>query len=143
MGHPEDEDHICSALVHMCGKVCIDIKYSSAGFSLRSCESSSPVPFKGSRCQVGRSIPARSVVVFLGRYIILYSTVSANWRYFYSDQDHETHSCDTRLCPSTCELCKRLCDEPHLHGLTQGTYHLCGSVPSPLLSVTVTEHRDE
>ncbi|KAI9511011.1 hypothetical protein F5148DRAFT_1274479 [Russula earlei] len=41
-------------------------------------------------------------------------------------EDHKTHSCDTRLCPSTCELCKRLCDESHLHGLTSGAHHLCG-----------------
>jgi hypothetical protein len=28
----------------------------------------------------------------------------------------------------TCDLCKRLCVQPHLHGLTPGTFHLCGSV---------------
>ncbi|KAI0250874.1 hypothetical protein BJV78DRAFT_526274 [Lactifluus subvellereus] len=43
-----------------------------------------------------------------------------------SDQEHKTHSCDTRLCPRMCELCKRLCDRPHLHGLTAGVHHLCG-----------------
>ena len=47
---------------------------------------------------------------------------------FCSDQDHETHSCDTRLCPATCELCTRLCDKPHLHGVERRAHHLCGSV---------------
>ncbi|KAH9056528.1 hypothetical protein EDB87DRAFT_1221631 [Lactarius vividus] len=40
-----------------------------------------------------------------------------NQSIFCSDQDHKIHSCDTRLCPATCELCKRLCSKPHLHGL--------------------------
>ncbi|KAH9026661.1 hypothetical protein EDB84DRAFT_1589144 [Lactarius hengduanensis] len=49
-----------------------------------------------------------------------------------SEQEHESHSCDTRLCPVTCELCKRLCDQPHLHGLTPGAHHLCGEAHSCL-----------
>jgi hypothetical protein len=52
---------------------------------------------------------------------------------FCSDRVHETHSCDTRLCPSTCELCMRLCGEPHLHGLARGVHHLCGLVVFPCL----------
>ena len=48
--------------------------------------------------------------------------------FFRSEQEHESHSCDTRLCPVTCELCKRLCVQPHLHGLTRSAHHLCGSV---------------
>lgn len=51
---------------------------------------------------------------------------------FRSEQEHESHSCDTRLCPVTCELCKRLCVQPHLHGLTPGAHHLCGSVKYPI-----------
>ena len=70
-------------------------------------------------------------------------TVPTNRSHVYSDQVHESHSCDTRLCPSTCELCKRLCDEPHLHGLTLGTHHLCGSVLSLSQKVIAAEYRDE
>ncbi|KAI9437151.1 hypothetical protein H4582DRAFT_2058133 [Lactarius indigo] len=44
-----------------------------------------------------------------------------------SDQEHDSHSCDLRLCLATCELCKRLCGQPHLHGLIRGAHHLCGS----------------
>ncbi|KAH9014402.1 hypothetical protein EDB85DRAFT_2295948 [Lactarius pseudohatsudake] len=47
-----------------------------------------------------------------------------------SDQDHEAHSCDTRLCPAACELCKRLCDKPHLHGVDPRAHHLCGETHS-------------
>ncbi|KAH9046371.1 hypothetical protein EDB83DRAFT_2295029 [Lactarius deliciosus] len=47
-----------------------------------------------------------------------------------SDQEHETHSCDTRLCPAACELCKRLCDKPHLHGVDPRAHHLCGEAHS-------------
>ncbi|KAI9434837.1 hypothetical protein H4582DRAFT_1855657 [Lactarius indigo] len=47
-----------------------------------------------------------------------------------SDQEHETHSCDTRLCPAACELCKRLCDKPHLHGVDPHAHHLCGCAHS-------------
>ena len=71
------------------------------------------------------------------------STTFTNWPHVYSDQVHDTHSCGTRLCPSTCELCKRVCDEPHLHGLTPGIHHLCGSVPSLVEKVIVTKYRDE
>ena len=47
---------------------------------------------------------------------------------FGSDQPHDVHSCDMRLCPVTCDLCRRLCTQPHLHGLVTGSFHLCGSV---------------
>jgi len=47
-----------------------------------------------------------------------------------SEQEHESHFCDTSLCPVTCELCKRRCDQPHLHGLTPGAHHLCGEAHS-------------
>ncbi|KAH9992107.1 hypothetical protein BJV77DRAFT_1003498 [Russula vinacea] len=51
-----------------------------------------------------------------------------------SDEDHDTHACDTRLCPVTCDLCKRLCVRPHLHGLADGDgrnmHHLCGEAHS-------------
>jgi len=43
-----------------------------------------------------------------------------------SDQPHDVHSCDMRLCPVTCDLCRRLCTQPHLHGLETGSFHLCG-----------------
>jgi len=76
-------------------------------------------------------------------FIFVRSTALTNCPHVYSDQVHDTHSCDTRLCPSTCELCKRLCDEPHLHGLTPGTHHLCGSVLSLGQKVIVAGYCNE
>ncbi|KAF8267054.1 hypothetical protein EI94DRAFT_1830340 [Lactarius quietus] len=43
------------------------------------------------------------------------------------EQEHESHSCGTLFCRVTCELCKRCCNRPHLHGLTPGAHHLCGT----------------
>lgn len=46
---------------------------------------------------------------------------------FPSDEIHEEHTCDIRMCPLTCELCKRLCvNDDHLHGLDDSALHLCG-----------------
>ena len=38
------------------------------------------------------------------------------------------HACEHRLCPVSCQLCKRLCSGEHLHGLDPDEYHLCGCV---------------
>ena len=68
-------------------------------------------------------------VVFLGMFRPRLSSVSnLTDGSFCSEQEHASHSCDTRLCPVACELCKRLCDQPHLHGLIPSAHHLCGSV---------------
>ncbi len=76
---------------------------------------------------MGSPSPVREAAVFLGMFRHRFFRFTTNWP-FYSDQEHDTHSCDLMLCPATCELCKRLCDQPHLHGLTPGAHHLCGSV---------------
>ncbi|KAI0035522.1 hypothetical protein K488DRAFT_76563 [Vararia minispora EC-137] len=41
-------------------------------------------------------------------------------------EPHTTHECETRLCPVRCQLCSRLCQEPHMHGTQKGVVHLCG-----------------
>lgn len=70
-------------------------------------------------CQQGCSMPRHvDFISFL---------LSIKW-IMYSDQPHDVHSCDMRLCPVTCDLCRRLCIQPHLHGLVAGSFHLCGSV---------------
>ncbi|KAI0297433.1 hypothetical protein BC826DRAFT_1096771, partial [Russula brevipes] len=45
-----------------------------------------------------------------------------------SDRPHNVHSCAMRLCPVACDLCKRLCVQPHLHGLETDSSHLCGEL---------------
>lgn len=72
-------------------------------------------------CQESCSIP---------RYVSSSTPHSFRLPFFCSEEEHESHSCDARLCLVTCELCKGLCDQPHLHGLTPGAHHLCGSVDS-------------
>ncbi|KAI0314894.1 hypothetical protein OF83DRAFT_1134774 [Amylostereum chailletii] len=41
-------------------------------------------------------------------------------------EPHDVHECNERLCPIQCQLCKRLCSQPHLHGLEHDAVHLCG-----------------
>ncbi|KAI9511014.1 hypothetical protein F5148DRAFT_456358 [Russula earlei] len=120
-GHPGK--HVCAVTAHLCGDPC---KLSGRRGCLEDCTKvlrhadddhmcpalvhmcGEPCALRGMKLPDGKiySCPERCNIPI--------------------DQDHETHSCDTRLCPSTCELCKRLCDESHLHGLTSGAYHLCG-----------------
>ncbi|KAJ3570940.1 hypothetical protein NP233_g4078 [Leucocoprinus birnbaumii] len=46
---------------------------------------------------------------------------------YASDEPHDQHVCDVRMCPITCELCERLCgNADHLHGLDDAAIHLCG-----------------
>ena len=48
---------------------------------------------------------------------------------FFSQDAHDHHRCHERLCPVTCQLCRRLCStQDHLHGLEDGAVHLCGLV---------------
>ena len=87
----------------------------------------SPVPSETFSCLVGRLSLVRKAVLFLGIFQFDSARLPTNYT-FRSEQEHEAHSCDTRLCPVNCELCKRLCDKPHLHGLSPGAHHLCGLV---------------
>ena len=47
-------------------------------------------------------------------------------RKLFRYEEHTVHACEHRLCPITCELCKRLCSGDHLHGLSRGENHICG-----------------
>jgi hypothetical protein len=44
----------------------------------------------------------------------------------FSTQEHTEHSCGMRMCPASCDMCKRLCIQPHHHGMKPGESHLCG-----------------
>jgi hypothetical protein len=119
--HAEDE-HMCSALVHMCGEVRFHLLW-------RVCVRS----WLRQPCAL-RDVPGGWTLTCQGSCIIprqVSSPILFGFRPkgpIYSDQEHDLHSCDMRLCPETCELCKRLCAQSHLHGLTPGAHHLCGSV---------------
>ena len=84
------------------------------------------------RCyQVGRCTLAKKGAACPGTLVPKRFRSSTNLC-FCSDKPHDAHSCDMRLCPVTCDLCRRLCVQPHLHGLTTGSSHLCGSVLVPI-----------
>ena len=52
-------------------------------------------------------------------------------------EEHVVHACEHRLCPVSCELCKRLCSGDHLHGLNADQNHLCGCASRYLLPATL------
>jgi hypothetical protein len=52
-------------------------------------------------------------------------------------EEHVVHACELRLCPVSCELCKRLCSGDHLHGLNADQNHLCGCASHYLLPATL------
>ncbi|KAH9963060.1 hypothetical protein BJV74DRAFT_880022 [Russula compacta] len=122
-GHPGE--HICVVNAHLCGEPC---KLSGKRGCLEGCTKvaghaedehlcSAPVHMCGEPCALkGMRLPG-------GKTYSCPESCSIP-----SDQDHERHACDTRLCPATCDLCKRLCVQPHLHGLALGPamHHLCG-----------------
>ena len=47
-------------------------------------------------------------------------------RKLFRYEEHTVHACEQRLCPITCQLCKRLCSGHHFHGTSPGENHLCG-----------------
>ena len=61
------------------------------------------------------------------------------------NQDHTVHACENRLCPISCQFCKRLCSGDHLHGLSADENHLCGYAHffvSPTLLFTWTSSQE-
>ncbi|KAH9027352.1 hypothetical protein EDB84DRAFT_1500330 [Lactarius hengduanensis] len=125
-GHPGK--HVCIVNAHLCGDPC---KLSGRRGCLQDCTKvvghaeeddhmcSALVHMCGEPCAL------RNVELPGGKTLICPGSCSVP-----CDQEHDSHSCDLRLCPATCELCKRLCDQPHLHGLTPGAHHLCGEAHS-------------
>ncbi|KAI0250894.1 hypothetical protein BJV78DRAFT_1275616 [Lactifluus subvellereus] len=90
-------EHVCVVNAHLCGGPCrLSGRRDGSFASGVHISSGCGTRDKTYSCQEGCSIP------------------------------RNVHSCDMRLCPVTCDLCKRLCIQQHLHGLTPGTFHLCG-----------------
>ncbi|KAH9164611.1 hypothetical protein EDB89DRAFT_2247116 [Lactarius sanguifluus] len=124
-GHPGK--HSCVVNAHLCGEPCkllgrrgcLDECTKVAGHSDDEHVCSALVHTCGEPCDLSEiKLPGGKIYSCPERCTIP------------SDQDHETHSCDTRLCPAACELCKRLCDKPHLHGVDPRAHHLCGEAHS-------------
>ncbi|KAH8986525.1 hypothetical protein EDB86DRAFT_2809505 [Lactarius hatsudake] len=123
-GHPGK--HICVVNDHLCGEPCkLSGKRGCLGVCtkvLRHCEDEHVCSALVHMC--GEPCALRDMNLLPGK------TYTCPERCTVPRHDHKIHSCDTRLCPATCELCKRLCDKPHLHGLAPCEYHLCGYVHS-------------
>ncbi|KAL1691225.1 hypothetical protein GGG16DRAFT_113392 [Schizophyllum commune] len=100
--HPEDEGHMCSARLHACGM-------SFRHHNLRR---------EGILMQ--RYVPYAKVIDLL-------VALSGDADGVLSNEPHEEHICEARMCPLTCELCQRLCsNSDHLHALDADAHHLCG-----------------
>ncbi|EIW81351.1 hypothetical protein CONPUDRAFT_82336 [Coniophora puteana RWD-64-598 SS2] len=121
-GHPGK--HICVVASHLCGEPC---DFSGKQGCLEACTKvidheddehrcAAPVHACGKPCDLeGIGLPDGSAYSCPG-------TCSVS-----SDREHTQHRCETRMCPISCLLCKRLCSHAdHLHGLHRGAIHLCG-----------------
>ncbi|KAI9443805.1 hypothetical protein H4582DRAFT_1846182 [Lactarius indigo] len=123
-GHPGKD--VCIVNVHLCGdpcellgrRGCLEDCTKVMGHAEDEHMCSAPIHMCGEPCAL------KDIVLPGGKTFSCHERCSIPRR--VPDQEHESHSCDMRLCPASCELCKRLCDQPHLHGLIPGTHHLCG-----------------
>ncbi|KAI0302831.1 hypothetical protein B0F90DRAFT_1809754 [Multifurca ochricompacta] len=111
-GHPGD--HVCVVNAHLCGEPC---KLSGKRGCLEDCTKVSSLVSRLVTC------PCALQEVKLPGGKTYSCPESCN---IPSDRDHDSHSCGMRTCAATCDLCKRLCIQPHLHGLEPGVRHLCG-----------------
>ncbi|KAN0134237.1 hypothetical protein V8E53_008009, partial [Lactarius tabidus] len=118
--------HVCHVDVHLCGKPCtLSGKQGCADDCVKVTPSpikhegdhicSAPVHMCGQPCDLlNLELPGGKTF-----------TCSGTCRVSI-DEDHTVHACKNRLCPISCQLCKRLCSGNHLHGLSAGENHLCG-----------------
>jgi len=114
-----DDEHMCSARVHACGKVSFSKSIATGSKPLQPCELRNiPLPTRPGRysctgtCSIPRQVTPKNNTMHTQLQI--------------SDEEHDKHTCDNRMCPMQCQLCKRLCSNAdHLHGLKKGELHLC------------------
>ncbi|KAH9023069.1 hypothetical protein EDB83DRAFT_1992577 [Lactarius deliciosus] len=123
-GHPGK--HVCAVKAHLCGGPC---KLLGKRGCLKDCTKATGHA-KEHMCSAlvhmcGEPCALKDIVLVGRKAFSCHESCSIP-----SNQEHESHSCEARLCPATCELCKRLCGQPHLHGLIPGTHHLCGEAHS-------------
>ncbi|KAI9443795.1 hypothetical protein H4582DRAFT_1807488, partial [Lactarius indigo] len=127
-GHPGK--HACAVRAHLCGDPC---KLSGRRGCLKYCTKVKGHAKDKHMCSAlvhmcGEPCALKDIVLVGGKAFSCHENCSSPRH--VPDQEHKSHSCDARLCPVTCELCKRPCNQPHLHGLVPGTHHLCGEAHS-------------
>jgi hypothetical protein len=120
-GHPGK--HICVVNAHLCGAPCV---LAAKQGCLNECTQvvghmedhmcSASVHMCGEKCSLAEiKLPDGQIYSCAGNCAVPSSKI------------HTQHACASRMCPVTCQLCKRLCsNEEHLHGITAGAIHLCG-----------------
>ncbi|KAH9047121.1 hypothetical protein EDB84DRAFT_1462824 [Lactarius hengduanensis] len=124
-GHPGE--HVCVVNAHLCGEPCA---LSGKRGCLDDCTKVAGHVGDEHRCSAlvhmcGEPCALQEMKILGGK---TYSCAESCC--IPSDQEHTVHSCGMRLCPAACELCKRLCIQPHLHGTMPGESHLCGEAHS-------------
>ncbi|KXN92377.1 hypothetical protein AN958_06995 [Leucoagaricus sp. SymC.cos] len=120
-GH--DGPHVCVVDLHLCGEPCI---YGDKKGCQTKC--TQMAGHEGDHiCSARKHACGKpcALVVILPNKTVKY-TCHGTCAYA-SDEPHGQHICDNRMCPMTCELCKRLCgNADHLHALDSSAIHLCG-----------------
>lgn len=124
-GHPGE--HVCVVNAHLCGEPCA---LSGKRGCLDDCTKVAGHVGDEHRCSAlvhmcGEPCALQDMKVVGGKP---YSCPESCC--IPSNQEHTEHSCGMRLCPASCDLCKRLCIQPHLHGIKPGESHLCGEAHS-------------
>ncbi|KAF8270139.1 hypothetical protein EI94DRAFT_1572222, partial [Lactarius quietus] len=115
-------DHVCRVDAHLCGQPC---EFSGKQGCVDKCVK--PVSHDGDHV-------CSAPVHMCGQPCDLINLALPNGKSFTCSgicrvpiyEEHTIHACEHRLCPITCQLCKRLCNGDHLHGLYRGENHLCG-----------------
>lgn len=125
-GH--DGPHICVVDLHLCGAPCIhQDKKGCQGDCTQIAGHEGDHICSARKHACGKPC---ALVVDLPNKVVQYTCQGACG--YPSDEPHEVHICDDRMCPMTCELCKRLrgCAD-HLHAMVESSIHLCGATPLP------------
>ncbi|KAF8270132.1 hypothetical protein EI94DRAFT_1572312 [Lactarius quietus] len=115
-------DHVCHVDVHLCGKPCkLSGKQGCADECVKPIQHegdhicSAPVHMCGQPCDlIDLELPDGNSFTCPGKCRVPIT------------EEHKVHECENRLCPISCQLCKRLCSGNHLHGLSDDENHLCG-----------------
>ncbi|KAI0052041.1 hypothetical protein FA95DRAFT_1484280 [Auriscalpium vulgare] len=115
--------HICVVGSHLCGETC---ELNGKQGCLGECTKVLDHADEGHMCSAsvhmcGEPCALRGIKMPNGKIYACPNTCRKP-----SDEEHIVHSCENRLCPVSCQLCKRLCAQDHLHGLLPGETHLCG-----------------
>ncbi|KAH9029425.1 hypothetical protein EDB85DRAFT_1867188 [Lactarius pseudohatsudake] len=115
-------DHVCRVDAHLCGQPC---SLSGKQGCVDKCVK--PVSHEGDHVC---SAPVHTC----GQPCDLVNLRLPNGKLFTCSgicrvpiyEEHTIHACEHRLCPISCQLCKRLCSGDHLHGLSRDENHICG-----------------